>query len=92
MQTRFGAGGKPTWTQYSNLISRFDQLLAVTVLIWFVGGAQASDAGRRVLSVQKARDPSGANFAARSARWLGQIIVLVGVLNVLAPIQTVSQR
>jgi small conductance mechanosensitive channel len=55
------------------------------VVIWFVGGTLAklaSDAVRRVLSMQEGMDPSVANFATRSARWLGQTLVLVAVLNV----------
>jgi small conductance mechanosensitive channel len=55
------------------------------VVIWFVGGTLAklaSDAVQRVLSMQEGMDPSVANFATRSARWLGQTLVLVAVLNV----------
>lgn len=54
-------------------------------MIWFVGGTLAklaSDAVQRVLSMQEGMDPSVANFATRSARWLGQTLVLVAVLNV----------
>jgi small conductance mechanosensitive channel len=59
--------------------------LLFAAVIWFIGGTVAklaSDAVRRVLRMQEGVDPSVASFAARATRWLGQIIVLVAVLNV----------
>ncbi len=59
--------------------------LIVAVAIWFVGSTLAKIAGdsvRRLLVLQDGIDPSVANFAARSMRWLGLVIVLVLVLNV----------
>lgn len=59
--------------------------LLVAVAIWFVGSTLAKvfgDSVRRLLLMQDGIDPSVANFAARSMRWLGLVIVLVLVLNV----------